>query len=84
MAQIIGDEVEDLRVEDRRRLEVLASGSGSGQNENSRADNGADAKRGERPGAQSFPQPVFGRFGIRQELVDAFDPEKLRSHAHRR
>src|SRR4029077_8221165 len=50
----------------------------------SRADDRADTQRGERPGTKRFLQPVLGRFGISQELVDAFNPEELRSHAHRR
>jgi hypothetical protein len=27
---------------------------------------------------------VFGGFGISQKLIDTFDPEELRVHAHRR
>lgn len=84
MPQIIGEKVEDLRVEDGRRLEILSGCGGSRQYKNSRTDNRADAEGGKRPRAQRFLQPVFGRFGVSQELIDTFDPEKLRTHAHRR
>ena len=64
--QIIQQQVEDLGVEDGRRLEILSGGGGPRQNKNSRTDNCADTKRRERPGAKRLLQPVFGRFGISQ------------------
>ena len=79
--QIIDEQVEDLRVKDGRRLEIFAGGGRAGQNKNSRADDRADTERRERPGAERFLQPVFGRFGVSQQLVDAFERKAAKSRA---
>ena len=53
-AQEIDDHIEHLRVQDGGSLEIFSGGGGAGEDENSRADDGADAERGQRPGAQRF------------------------------
>src|ERR1700756_5957584 len=52
--QEIDDQIENLRVQNRWSFKVLAGRGGSGEDENSRADDGTDPKRGERPRAQGF------------------------------
>ena len=71
-AKEVHEQVEHLRVQDGGRFKVLAGGGGAGEDENARADDGADAERGERPRAEGFFQPMPGRVGVRDELVDGF------------
>ena len=74
-AQEIHDQVERLRVQDGRRLKIFSRGGGSGQNENARADDGADAERRQRPRAQGLTEPVFRVFRVRDQLVDGLATE---------
>ena len=76
-AQEIDDQVEHLRVQDRRSLEIFSRRRGSGENENAGADDGADAQRGQRPRAQRLLQPLAGVFGVGDQLVDGLAAEKL-------
>ena len=41
-------------------LEIFARGRGAGKDENSGADDRADAQRGQRPGPKGFLQPLPG------------------------
>ena len=70
-------EVEHLRVKDGWDFEVLASGGGPGENENARADDGADTEGRKRPRAQGFLEPVARVFGVRDQLVDGLAAEEL-------
>ncbi len=47
------DQVQNLRVQDGRSLEVLSRRGRAGENEYPRADDGADAQRSQRPRAQA-------------------------------
>ena len=59
-AQEVDQQVQHLGVQDGRRFEVLAGGGGAGEDEDSRANDGADAERGQRPGAERLFEPVSG------------------------
>ena len=59
-AQEVHDDVENLRVQNRRSLEVFSGRRRAGQYENARADHRADTQRGQRPGAQRLLQPMSG------------------------
>ena len=48
-----------------------------GKDENARADDGADAQRGQRPGAERLLKPVPGSVGFGDQLVDGLAAEKL-------
>ena len=76
-AQKIHDHVERLRVQEGRRLEIFSSGGGAREDEDSRADDGADAERGQRPRAQRFTEPVLRVLRVRDQLVDRLATEKL-------
>ena len=52
---------------------------GSGESEDSRTDDRADAECGERPGAEGFLQTVLGKFRVADQLVDRFGCEQLLS-----
>lgn len=75
--QKVDDNVENLRVQNRWRLEEFAGSRCAGEDENSRADDGANAESGERPRAQRFFEPVFRMFGFGYELVDGFAGKQL-------
>jgi hypothetical protein len=45
--------------------------------EDARADDGSDAQRGERDGAEGFLERVLRGFGVRDQLVDRFGGEDL-------
>ena len=76
-AHEIDDHIERLRVQEGRRLKEFSGGGGACEYENAGTDDGADAQRGERPGAQRFAEPVFGVLGIGDQLVDRFAAEQL-------
>ena len=64
MAQIVDEQVEDLGVQDGGGLEIFSGGGGSGEDENSRADDGTDTQCREGPGAKGLFQPVLRGFGV--------------------
>ena len=76
-AQKVHDDVEHLRVQNRRSLEIFSGRGGAGEHENARADDGADAQRGQRPRAQSLLQALARSFGFGDQLVDRLAAEKL-------
>ena len=76
-AQKIHDQVEHLRVQDRRRLEIFPRRRRSRQHKNSRPDDGADPQRSQRPRPQSLAEPMLRILRLRNQLVDGFAAEKL-------
>ena len=64
-------------MKDGRRLKIFSSGRGAGKNKNSGADDGADAERRQRPGAEGFLQSLPWSLGFRNQLVDRLAAEKL-------
>jgi hypothetical protein len=65
------------RVEDRLRGKSLAGNGRAYYRENARADYRADPQRRERPRPQGFLEPVFGLFGVRDQLVNGLPGKKL-------
>ena len=76
-AQEVHDQVEHLRVQDGRSLEVLSRRGRAGENEYARADDRADAERRQRPRPQRLFEPVPGLVGFRNQLVDGLAAEQL-------
>ena len=76
-AQEVDDQVQYLRVQDRRSLEVLSRGRSAGENKYPRADDRADAQRGQRPRTQSLLETMPGLVGFRDQFVDGLAAEKL-------
>ena len=76
-AQEVDDQVQHLRVQDGRSLEVLSRRRRAGENENSRANDGADAQRGKRPRSQRLLKTMPGLVGLRNQFVDGLAAEKL-------
>src|SRR5579864_111945 len=64
-------------MQDGRRLKMFACSRGAGENKNSRADNGANPQRGQRPRPQFLLESVPGLVGVGDQLVDGFTAEKL-------
>jgi hypothetical protein len=73
----VGDEVHHLRVQDRGHGEVLARGGRACKDEDARADDGTDAERRQRPGAERLLQPVRRIFRLGDQLVDGLLREEL-------
>jgi len=63
-AQKVDDDVEHLRVQDRRSLKIFSSSGGAREHEDARADDGADAQRRQRPRAERFLQSLARGFGF--------------------
>ena len=76
-AQEVYNYVQHLRVQDGRRLEIFSRGRGAGEHEYARADNRADAERGQRPRPERFLETLPGLVGIRDQLVDRLAAQKL-------
>ena len=76
-AQEVDQQIEHLGVQDGGRFEVLARRRGAGENKNSRADNGADAERRQRPGAEGLLEAMLGLVRIGDQLVDGLAAEQL-------
>ena len=70
------EDVQHLRMQ-QRRCGVLASRRGAGKDKNSRADNRADSKSGERPRPQRFRQPMPRPFRVRNQLVNGLLGKEL-------
>jgi hypothetical protein len=64
-------------MEDGWRFKMLAGSSGSGEDKDARADDGANSERGQRPGTKRFVQPVTGFSGLRDKPVDRLTGKKL-------
>lgn len=64
-------------IEDRGRVEALASDGGADDGEDSGADDCSDAERSERKRAEGFPEPVLRLLGLSYELVDRFTAKCL-------
>ena len=59
-AQQIRHQIQHLRVQDGRSLEVLACRRSAGENEDARANDGADAQRRKRPRSQRLLKTMPG------------------------
>ena len=75
--QKIYDNVERLRVQNRRCLEILSSRRRPRQDKDSRANNRADAERRQRPRPERLAQTVRRIVRFRYQLVDRFAAERL-------
>jgi hypothetical protein len=64
-------------VEDGGGFEVFAGGGGAGEDEDARADDGADSEGGQRPGAEGFLQTVAGFVGLGDEPVNRLTGKEL-------
>ena len=64
-------------MQEGRSLKIFSGGGGPGKNENAGTDDGADAQRGQRPGAERFTEPVLGVLGIGDQLVDRLAAKNL-------
>ena len=71
------DQVQNLRVQDGRSLEVLSRRRRAREHKYPRADDGADAERGERPRTQRLLETMPGLVGFRDQLVDGLAAEQL-------
>jgi hypothetical protein len=69
--------VKERSIEDGGGIELFAGDRGSDNRKDSGPDDGPDAKRCERPGAQRFFQTMLREFGIADEFVDRFSGEEL-------
>ena len=69
--------VEQRRVLDGRRVEVLPRHGRADDREDARADDRADAQRGQRPRPQRLLQRVLGLFRIADQLVDRLAGKQL-------
>ncbi len=74
----VGDDVVDeRRVGDGGVGQLLAGDGGADDGEDARADDRADAERGERPRPEALLQRVLGFFRVADELVDRLAGEEL-------
>ena len=76
-AQEVHDQVECLRMQEGRRLEIFSGRGCSRQNEDSRTNNRADPERGQRPRSQRFTEPVLWILRVRNQFVDRLATECL-------
>ena len=68
----IAQHVQNLRMQDGGRLEVLSRGGGPGEDKDSRTDDGADAERSQRPWPQGFLETMSGLVGVGNQLINRF------------
>jgi hypothetical protein len=71
------DVVKEWCVEDRRRIELLAGDGRADDGEDSRADDSANAQRGQRPRAEGLFEPMFRLLRFEDQLVDRLAREEL-------
>jgi hypothetical protein len=71
------DVVQQGCVKDGSGVELLPRNCGSHHCEDSRTDHRADAKGGQRNGAQGFFQSTLGVFRVRDQFVDGLAAEEL-------
>src|SRR5215467_3786929 len=76
-SQKVDDQIEHLGVQDRWSLEVLARGSGAGENEYPRPDDRSDTKGGQRPRPQGLSEPMSWFLGLGNQFVDGLTAKKL-------
>ena len=58
-------------------IELLAGDGRADDREDARADDGADAERGKRPGPERLFQCVLGFFRVADQLIDGFAGKQL-------
>jgi hypothetical protein len=73
----IGEEIEDLRVQNRRRFEMFPRRRSPGENKDTGANNRPDAERGQRPRPQTFFQPVSRLVRLSDQLINGLSGEEL-------
>ena len=71
----ISKEVENLGVQNGRRLKMLARRRGSGEHKNTGANNGSDTECGQRPRPQTLLEPVSRLIGLSNQLVNGLPGE---------
>ena len=76
-AKKIHDDVEHLRVQDRRRLEILTRRGRSCQNEDAGTNHGTNSQRRQRPGPETLLQTMSWSFRFRDQLVDRLAAKNL-------
>jgi hypothetical protein len=74
---MVRDVVSQWRVEDRRRVELLAGDRRADDGEDARSDDSADAQRGQRPRAKRLLEPMFRVLRFGDQLVDRLAREEL-------
>jgi hypothetical protein len=75
---MVHEEIDEWRIENRRRVELLTGDGCADYSENARTDDCADAKGSERDRAEGLFESVLRRFGVRDQLVDRLTSEELR------
>ena len=75
--QEVPDQIQNLRVQDGRSLEVLSRSSRAGEHKYPRADDGANSKRSERPRAKRLLETMTGLVGLGDQFVDGLAAEEL-------
>ena len=73
----IHDQVERLRMQDGRRLEIFSGRRRACKNEDSRTDDGTDAERRQRPRPERLTEPGFGVLRVRDQFVDGLAAQRL-------
>ena len=76
-AQEIRDQVQDLRMQDRRGREMFSRRRRARQHKYPRADDRADAQGSERPWTKRLLKTMSRLVGFRNQLVDGLAAEKL-------
>ena len=76
-AQEVDQQVEHLGMKNGRCFEMLSRCGGAGKNENARANDRADAERGQRPRPQRFAKTMLRLLGLGYEFVDGFTTQEL-------
>ena len=76
-SMVMDQVVEQRRINNRRRVELLPGDSGPNDREDARTDNRPNAQRCQRPWPKRLLQPLFRQFGIADELVDRLAGKKL-------
>ena len=76
---VVNQIVEQRGAQNRRVIELFAGDGGAEHRKVAGADDRADAKRRERPGAKRLFQTVLRQLGVADELVNRFGREQLLS-----
>jgi hypothetical protein len=71
------DVVSERAVEDGSGIELLPSDGGADDGKDSRANDGANPKPGERPGTEALLEPMFCLLGVGDQLVDGLAGKDL-------
>ncbi len=75
--RVVDEVVQQRRVADIGRVELLPGHGGADDREDARADHRADAQRGQRPGSEGLLQRVSGLFRVPDQLIDRLAGNKL-------